>query len=111
MGLRAVCGASLSGPRIGALRRPSTAVARCAIMSLFSRSMPPVGGEDHRPGKGTRVRKPKVGDRVWWKQARQAQSGVVVAVRRDGTTTVRHDDGREVEVGLDRIYRRERVKA
>lgn len=57
------------------------------------------------------MRKPKVGDRVWWKQAQQAQSGVVVAVRRDGTTTVRRDDGREVEVGLDRIYRRERVKA
>lgn len=57
------------------------------------------------------MRKPKVGDRVWWKATGQAQSGVVVATRRDGTMTIRRDDGTEVEMGLDRIYRRERVRA
>ncbi len=58
----------------------------------------------------TPLRKPQVGERVWWKASGQAQSGVVLAIRRDGTTTVRRDDGTELEVGLDRIYRRERVK-
>ncbi|MGH2452147.1 MAG: hypothetical protein ACRDF5_00065 [bacterium] len=56
------------------------------------------------------MRKPEVGERVWWKVSGDARSGVVVAIRRDGTTTVRGDDGREVEIGLDRIYRRERVR-
>jgi hypothetical protein len=55
------------------------------------------------------LRKPEVGDRVWWKASGQAQSGVVVFTRRDGTTIIRRDDGTELEVGLDRIYRRERV--
>lgn len=58
----------------------------------------------------TPLRKPQVGERVWWKASGRAQSGVVLAIRRDGTTTVRRDDGFELEVGLDRIYRRERVK-
>jgi len=35
---------------------------------------------------------------------------VVVATRRDGTTTIRRDDGTELDMGLDRIYRVERVK-
>jgi len=56
------------------------------------------------------LRKPEVGERVWWKVAGEARTGVVVAIRRDGTTTVRADEGQEVEVGLDRIYRRERVR-
>lgn len=54
------------------------------------------------------LRRPEVGDRVWWKASGEAQSGIVVATRRDGTTTVRRDDGTEVELGLDRIYRRQR---
>jgi hypothetical protein len=57
------------------------------------------------------LRKPEVGERVWWKVAGEAHSGVVVAIRRDGTTTVRPDEGQEVEIGLDRIYRRERVRS
>ncbi len=56
------------------------------------------------------MRKPEVGERVWWKTAGEARSGVVVAIRRDGTTTVRADEGQELEIGLDRIYRRERVR-
>lgn len=56
------------------------------------------------------MRKPEVGDRVWWKTSGEVRSGVVVAIRRDGTTTVRADEGQELEVGLDRIYRRERVR-
>lgn len=55
------------------------------------------------------MRKPEVGERVWWKVSGEARSGIVVAVRRDATTIVQRDDGTEVEVGLDRIYRRERV--
>ena len=34
------------------------------------------------------MRKPEVGDRVWWKASGQAQSGVVVFTRRDGS--IRH---------------------
>lgn len=56
------------------------------------------------------LRKPEVGERVWWKVSGEARSGVVVAIRRDGTTTIRGDDGKELDVGLDRIYRRERVR-
>lgn len=56
------------------------------------------------------MRKPQVGERVWWKASGEALSGIVVAVRRDATTIVRRDDGTEVEVGFDRIYRRERVR-
>lgn len=56
------------------------------------------------------MRKPEVGERVWWKQAGEAQSGLVVLIRRDGTTTVRREDGTELDIGLDRIYRRERVR-
>ena len=57
------------------------------------------------------MRKPEVGERVWGKASGEAQSGVVIAIRRDGTTTVRRDDGSELDVGLDRIYRRERGKS